>query len=93
MQANETHSRSSAAVADPPPGRPELRRNPDWRRMLVRRVRGEFLDMPGMRLTLLQAQRLFGLRIDICERILSELVREGFLRRSNGAAFTRGDSV
>ena len=93
MQANVAQSRPPSAVADPPLGRPELRRNPEWRRMLVRRVRGEFLDMPGMRLTLVQAQRLFGLRVDICERILSELVRDGFLRRTNGMAFTRRDSV
>ena len=93
MQANLVESRPPAPAASPPLGRPELRRNPEWRRMLVRRVRGEFLDMPGMRLTLAQAQRLFGLRVDICERILLELVRDGFLRETPGMAFTRRDTV
>jgi hypothetical protein len=93
MQANVAFNRTSANAASPPVGRPELRRNPEWRRMLVRRVRGEYLDMPGMRLTLVQAQRLFGLRPDICERILMELVREGFLRKTIGQVFARRDPV
>jgi hypothetical protein len=55
----------------------------------VRRVRAEFFEMPGMRLTLAQAQRLFGLPNDICEWILVELMREGFLSRTNNGMFAR----
>ncbi len=91
MQATLAHTRSSTPPPDAVLGRADLRRNPEWRRMLVRRVRGEFLDMPGMRLTLVQAQRLFGLRVDICERILNELVRDGFLRRTPGMVYARRD--
>lgn len=73
-----------------PPGlKVECRRNPEWRRTLVRRVRGEFLDMPGLHLTLMQARRLFGLRLDVCERILLELVRDGFLTAGGNGVFAR----
>ncbi len=40
------------------------------------RVRGEFTEMPCLRLTRGQAQRLFDLRPDICERVLATLVRD-----------------
>ena len=58
------------------------RRNNDLRSRLLHRVRAEFRDMPGLRLTCGQAQRLFGIRVDICERVLSTLVAEGTLRRA-----------
>ena len=58
--------------------RPE--RRDDWSRVdLVRRVSGEFFEMPCLRLTRAQAQRLFGLRPDICERVLAGLIRDGVL--------------
>jgi hypothetical protein len=69
--------------------RVELRRNPEWRLTLLRRVREEFVEMPGMHLTLAQAQRLFGLRADICERILRGLVEESFLTVDRRGAFVR----
>ncbi|MBI3048521.1 MAG: hypothetical protein HYY76_09465 [Acidobacteria bacterium] len=46
------------------------------------RVYREFEEMPGLRLTLRQAQRLLGLREDICARILDGLVAEGVLLRT-----------
>jgi hypothetical protein len=55
----------------------------------VRRVRAEFFEMPGMHLTLVQAQRLFGLPGDICQRVLAELMREGFLCRARNGMFAR----
>jgi hypothetical protein len=57
-------------------------RSLDYRRIaeLVNRVRGEFVEMRGFSPTLEQAARLFDLSPDECRRILSGLVREGFLR-------------
>jgi hypothetical protein len=55
------------------------RRNIDDRQQLIRRVRAEFREMPCLRLTAGQAQRLFGLRPDVCGRILGELVDHGKL--------------
>ena len=62
----------------PPPGVPE-RRDPASRDALLRRVRAEFEEMPGLRLTSTQMQRLFSLRADVCERILATLQRDGTL--------------
>jgi len=50
------------------------RRNHASRETLLMRVRGEFAEMPCLRLTRGQAQRLFDLRPDICERVLATLV-------------------
>jgi hypothetical protein len=53
---------------------------------LVARVRGEYGEMPGMRLTLLQACRLWQVDVSTCELCLQELVRQGFLyKTANGA--------
>ena len=47
---------------------------------VLRRIQGEFLEMPGLRLTTSQAQRLWGLDREICETVLQSLVSEKFLR-------------
>jgi hypothetical protein len=44
------------------------------------RVRAEFQEMPGMRLTVAQAARLFALEAAECARVLRSLVDEGTLR-------------
>ena len=59
------------------------------------RVRAEFREMPGLRLTLAQASRLFSINPVTCERILTGLVRAGHLA-TDGRAFViagrgRGD--
>jgi len=55
------------------------RRSPAARDALLQRVSAEFQEMPCMRLTAAQARRLFGLRSDVCQRILTALVRQGSL--------------
>ena len=47
---------------------------------LVERIRGEFREMPGLQLTLAQAQRLFGLEPAACRRVIDALVESSFLR-------------
>jgi hypothetical protein len=42
-------------------------------------VRGEFSEMPCLSLTIPQAMRLFGLREDVCKRVLASLVSDGVL--------------
>jgi DNA-binding IclR family transcriptional regulator len=49
---------------------------------VLARVRNEFREMPGLCLTTVQAQRLWYLDESTCTRVLSTLVREGYLRRS-----------
>jgi hypothetical protein len=58
-------------------------------RQVVDRVRGEFLEMPGLSPTLPQAARLFAMPADQCHHILSVLVREGFLRCSQDGQYRR----
>jgi hypothetical protein len=47
--------------------------------LLLDRIRGEYREMPGMRLTLPQAQRLWQVAAADCESALDALVQEGFL--------------
>ena len=54
---------------------------------LTARVRGEYREMPGLRLTLQQALRLWQLDAPTCERVLGQLMDEGFLRRTSDGAF------
>lgn len=46
---------------------------------LLRRVRSEFREMPGMRLTLDQAMRLWMLDRQTCTSVLDRLIGMGFL--------------
>ena len=57
---------------------------------VIQRIHAEYLEMPGLRLTLPQAARLFGLATDESQRVLSDLTNDGFLRRDpNGASWRR----
>lgn len=57
---------------------------------LVQRVCGEFLEMPGLRLTWQQARRLWGLDESSCREILDFLVDAQFLARpERGGACSR----
>jgi hypothetical protein len=56
---------------------------------LLERVRGEYLEMPGLRLTPRQAQRLWGLDELRCHVVFSELIDRRFLTRASDGAFIR----
>ena len=58
---------------------------------VVRRIRGEFLEMPGLRLTAEQARRLWRLDETACEAVLGALVDARFLARTRDGAFVRDD--
>ncbi len=58
---------------------------------IVRRIQGEFLEMPGLRLTEPQARRLWALEPSLCSAVLTELVDDGFLLRTREGAFIRVD--
>jgi hypothetical protein len=47
--------------------------------------------MHGLRITLRQAGRLFGLREDVCARILGALRHEGFLAQLSDGRYGRKD--
>jgi hypothetical protein len=56
---------------------------------LLNRVRSEFIEMPGLRLRLDQAQRLWNLDRTACEFVLTSLVEAKFLRRDQGETYGR----
>jgi hypothetical protein len=56
---------------------------------VLRRVQGEFLEMPGLRLTEAQARRLWGLDATSCEMLLHALVEAKFLFRTRDGSFMR----
>jgi hypothetical protein len=58
---------------------------------VVRRIRGEFLEMPGLRLTAEQARRLWRLDETACEAVLGALVDARFLAKTRDGAFVRDD--
>jgi hypothetical protein len=49
------------------------------REALVARIKGEFVEMPGLRLTADQGRRLWGLDGDHCNEVLGILVTRRFL--------------
>jgi hypothetical protein len=57
----------------------------------LHRARGEFLEMPGLRLTVSQARRLWDLDATLCESLLFTLVETRFLVRLQDGAFVRAD--
>ena len=54
---------------------------------LLTRIRGEFLEMPGLRLTLPQARRLLGLDMLTCSAALAVLEAAGVLAANSDGAF------
>ena len=60
--------------------------------LLLRRVRGEFGEMPGMRLTLDQACRLWSLDHDKCESVLARLVASRFLAIDDNGRYRKAHS-
>ena len=61
---------------------------PHQERDLHHRIQAEFVEMPGLSLTLPQASRLFHLERTQCERVLGTLVDRHLLARS-GTMFVR----
>lgn len=55
----------------------------------VRRIYSEYLEMPGMRLTRAQAQRLWGLEANTCASALQLLIEAGFLRETVDGQYVR----
>src|SRR5262245_10366580 len=58
---------------------------------VLQRVRAEFLEMPGLRLTRAQARRLWALDEAVCDAILTALVDARFLVHSGNVAFMRAE--
>jgi sulfite reductase beta subunit-like hemoprotein len=55
----------------------------------LRRIRAEFLEMPGLKLTTRQAQQLWGIDRATCEALIEELTACRFLARTRDGAVIR----
>ena len=55
----------------------------------VFRMRAEFLEMPGLVVTIPQAARLWCLDVELCAAVLSALEEARFLVRTRNASFAR----
>ena len=60
---------------------------------LEKRIRGEFLEMPGLRLTPQQASRLWALDAATSELVLERLTSTGFLSRTREGAYLRASAA
>ena len=60
---------------------------------VLRRVQGEFMEMPGLRLTEAQARRLWGLDEASCGALLKTLIDAKFLFRTASGAFMRAETA
>jgi DNA-binding IclR family transcriptional regulator len=58
-------------------------------RKLTRRAQAEYAEMPGLSVTLAQAQRLLGIDEATCAAILRGLVESGVLRRTPQGRYVR----
>jgi hypothetical protein len=56
---------------------------------VLRRVQGEFLEMPGLRLTEAQACRLWCLDTAVCDALLGALVDAKFLFKTRDGSFIK----
>ena len=56
---------------------------------VLQRIQGEYSEMPGLRLTPAQAQRLWGLDRATCEELLKALVNDKFLSQTRDGSFIR----
>jgi hypothetical protein len=54
---------------------------------LVARIRGEYSEMPGLRLTFAQACRLWQMDASTCEVVLDQLVLDNFLTRTRDGSY------
>jgi hypothetical protein len=58
---------------------------------VLQRIQGEYTEMPGLRLTPAQAQRLWGLDRTVCDELLEALVKAKFLSQTRDGSFIKTD--
>ena len=59
---------------------------------IAERVRSEFNELPGLRLTTLQAARMWGLDGPSCGAVIDLLIRSSFLRWTQAGTVARVES-
>lgn len=56
---------------------------------MLLRIKAEYLELPGLRLTFAQARRLWDLDAKTCEAALTMLIEMGFLQRTPSGHYAR----
>jgi predicted transcriptional regulator of viral defense system len=69
--------------------RDEIRTRSGAIRTLLELVQAEYAEMPGLSVTLSQAQRLWAVDRVTCEEVFSRLISGGVLRRTARGRFVR----
>ena len=59
---------------------------------LLVRIEGEYREMPGLNLTVTQAERLWGLDRHTCASVLTALMERRILKRTTSGTYLRGSS-
>ena len=57
---------------------------------LLQRIEGEYRELPGLSVTAIQAQRLWGLDSTTCAFVLMTLIQRGTLKRTPSGTYVRG---
>jgi len=60
-------------------------------REVIDLMRMEYAEMPELKLTFWQAQRLWNLSVEQCDRALAALTASGFLEQTREGAYVRRD--
>lgn len=58
-------------------------------RTLMQQVQAEYAEMPGLSVTLPQAQRLWAVDRPTCEEVFSHLIEKGVLKMTTRGRFVR----
>jgi hypothetical protein len=66
-----------------------IERQSETIRELTRRVQAEYAEMPGLSVTLPQAQRLLATDRDTCAAVLEALIKRRILRRTGRGRYVR----
>jgi len=61
--------------------------------LLLTRIRGEYQEMPGLRLTFAQACRLWQLDAATCRAVLQQLMGDRFLHQTTDGAYVAFSSL
>ncbi len=85
LQLASTRGMLIERIENPPAARIRLKRLAP----LVQRIEGEYYEMPGLKLTEAQAQRLWDLDPDTCHIVLVTLMQRRFLRRTASGMYVR----
>jgi Holliday junction resolvasome RuvABC ATP-dependent DNA helicase subunit len=66
-----------------------IERQSETIRELARRVQAEYAEMPGLSVTLPQAQRLLATDQETCAAVFAPLIKRGILRRTARGRYVR----